>query len=345
MNKAFLYTLLDSVAVSGHEIALQKQVIQEMTPHCDRIMTDYTGNVISVLNPDAPFKVLLTGHIDEIGLIVTNIQSDGFLRVSKVGGIYPGLYPGHQVMVCGRSGIVHGTVVHCAAAEKPVSSPSDLVIDIGAKDEEDARRYVREGDPICPNTHHQEMANGLLSARAIDDRSGVFIILEALKQAREKGCRIGVYAAATVGEETTMRGAHWAAGAVKPDLGIAVDVTFAQDYPGADPNRSGNIRLGRGPALCNSSIVSPRLNELLLACAAEKHIPCQVETYVGHTGTDADRIHFSGTGVATALLSLPIRYMHAPSEVCHLDDIEHAIELLSEFLCSIDEHTDLDPFH
>lgn len=344
MNKDFLYTLLDSMSVSGHEIELQKKVIAEMTPHCDKILTDYTGNVISVLNPDAPFKVLLAGHIDEIGLIVTNIQGDGLLRVTKAGGIRPYVYPGHQVVVHGYAQTVYGSVVRSQATDKAELKPGDLIIDIGAKDAEDARRYVQEGDPIHLNTYHQELLNGYLSARAVDDRGGAFIVLEALKRAKAKGCKIGVYAATTVGEETTMRGAHWAASAVMPNVGIAVDVTYAQDYPGTDPNDSGDVRLGKGPVICNSSIANKKVNELLKTCARNKNIPYQMESFVGRTGTDADRIHFAGSGVVTALLSLPLRYMHSPSEVCHLDDIENSIELLSEFLCSIDENTDIDPF-
>lgn len=345
MNKAFLYTLLDGMSVSGHEISLQKKVIAEMTPHCDRILTDYTGNVICVLNPDAPFKVLLAGHIDEIGLIVTHIQENGLLRVAKSGGIYPRTYPGHQVVVHGYAGKVYGTVVNSRDLDKAELKDGDLHIDIGAKDAADARSYVREGDPVHLNTYHQEMLNGLLCARAVDDRGGAFIILEALKRAKERGCRIGVYAATTVGEETTMRGAYWAGSAIAPNAAIAVDVTFASDCPGTDPKNSGMVKLGGGPVLCNGSIVSRKLNELLMDCAKKNDIPYQLESYMGRTGTDADKIHFSGTGVVTSLLSLPLRYMHSPSEVCHMADIEHSIELLAQLLCTIDEHTDLDPFH
>ncbi len=345
MNQEFLYSLLDSMSVSGHEIPLQKKVIEEMTPYCDEIRTDYTGNVISILNPQASFKVLLAGHIDEIGLIITHIQKDGLLRVAKSGGIRPATYPGHQVLVHGYAGTICGAVVHSKATSKNDLSPNDLYIDIGAKDEDDARRYVQEGDPIHLNTYHHEMINGLLSARAIDDRGGAFIILEALKRARERGCTIGVYAATTVGEETTMRGAHWAGSSVKPDLAIAVDVTFATDYPGADCADSGNIQLGKGPVICNSSMANRKVNELLKSCAREKNIPFQVESFMGRTGTDADKIHFAGDGVVTALLSLPLRYMHAPSEVCSLDDVENSIALLTEFLCRVDASTDFDPFH
>lgn len=344
MNKEFLYKLLDNMSVSGHEIPLQKMVMEEMTPYCDKIETDYTGNVTSILNPDASFKVMLAGHIDEIGLIVTHITSDGLLKVEKVGGIYPAVYPGHQVVIHGYKQKVYGAVINHHDLIKADMKATDLTVDIGAKDRDDARKYVQEGDPVHLNTYHAELLNGLLSARAIDDRGGAFIILEALKRAKEKGCKIGVYATTTVGEETSMRGAHWASSRIKPDVAIAVDVTYAQDYPGTKPEESGDIHLGKGPVICNSSMANAKVNELLKACADAKKIPYQVESFVGRTGTDADKIHFAGEGFVTALLSLPLRYMHSPSEVCHMDDIENAIELLAEFLCNINADTDLNPF-
>jgi len=344
MNKEFFYTMLRTMSVSGHEIELQKKVMEEMAPYCDEILTDYTGNVISVLNPEADFKVLLAGHIDEIGLIVTHIQGNGLIRVTNAGGIRAGVYPGHQVVIYGKKGKVFGTVIYNKAMRKEDLSAHDLMIDIGAKDEANAREYVEEGNPIHLNSYEQEMLNGYLCARAIDDRGGAFIILEALKRAREKGCSIGVYAATTVGEETTMRGAHWAAERVQPQVGIAVDVTYAQDYPGTDPVESGNVRLGYGPVICNSSIANKKVNALLRTCAEKIDVPYQLESFVGRTGTDADRIHFAGSGVTTALLSLPLRYMHSPSEMCSLEDVENSIELLAEFLCTIHKDTDLNPF-
>lgn len=345
MNKEFLYTLLDGMSVSGHEISMQKKVIAEMTPYCDEIRTDYTGNVISILNPDAPFKVLLAAHIDEIGMIVTHIQEDGLLRVGRSGGIRAHTYPGRQVVIYGHSGKIYGTVVDNKDMEKEKLKVGDLYIDIGAKDAADARKYVQVGDPIHADSYHRELLNGYLAARGVDDRGCAYIILEALKRAKEMGCKIGVYAATTVGEETTMRGAYWAASRVKPNLGIAVDVTFASDYPGFDPKDSGSVKLGQGPVICLGSITSKKVNDLLKTCADSKNIPYQVETYMGDTHTDADKIHFAGDGIVTALVSLPLRYMHSPSEVCHMDDIENSIRLLAEFLCSIDENTDLDPFH
>ena len=345
MNKEFLYEMLDTMSVSGHEIGLQKKVIAEMTPYADEIRTDMTGNVICVLNPEADFKVMLCGHIDEIGLIVTHIRPDGLLKVAKAGGIRAGTYPGHQVVVCHAQNKIPGVVIHNEAMTKGELKDKDLIIDIGAKDASDARKLVEEGDPVHLHTYHTELLGGHLCARAIDDRGGAFIVLEALKKAKEMGCTIGVYAATTVGEETTMRGAHWAGSNIMPNVAIAVDVTYAQDYPGTSPEENGNVKLGKGPVICNSSIANKKVNALLKTCAKEKEIPYQVETFIGRTGTDADKIHQAGTGVTTALLSLPLRYMHSPSEVCHMDDIENSIKLLAEFLCRIDENTDLDPFH
>lgn len=345
MSKEFLYTLLDSMSVSGYEIPLQKKVVAEMKPYCDEIRTDYTGNVISILNPQAAFKVMLAAHIDEIGMVVTHIQEDGLLRCAKSGGSFPALYTGHQVVIHGENGKVYGSVVHTRDMDKKELKAEDLYIDIGAKDAADARKYVQEGDPAHLNTYHQEMLNGFLSARGVDDRGCAYIILEALKRAKELGCKIGVYAATTVGEETTGRGSYWVGSNIQPDVAVITDVTYASDYPGMDPKASGEVKLGSGGAICNCSIANQKLNDLLKAVAKENGIPYQMESYTGRTYTDADNLHVTGTGVVTALLSLPLRYMHCPSEVCHMDDIENSIELLARFLCRIDENTDLDPFH
>ena len=343
MNKEFLYEMLDTMSVSGHEIALQKKVIAEMTPYADAIRTDATGNVICVLNPEADFKVMLAGHIDEIGLIVTHVRPDGLLKVAKAGGIRPAVYPGHQVIIHHGDQQIPGVVVLNDAMKGDIKD-KDLIIDIGARDGEDARKFVEEGDPVHLNTYHLQLRNGMLCARGIDDRGGAFIVLEALKKAKEMGCKIGVYAATTVGEETTMRGAYWAGSKVKPNVAIAVDVTYAQDYPGTDPAESGDVKLGGGPVICNSSIANKKLNDLMKACAKKGDIPYQVESFLGRTGTDADKLHQTGEGVTTALLSLPLRYMHSPSEVCQLSDIQHAIDLLAELLCTLNSGVDLDPF-
>ncbi|MFQ9510085.1 MAG: M20/M25/M40 family metallo-hydrolase [Lachnospiraceae bacterium] len=346
MNKQFLHELLSTDSVSGHEIGIQKKVINYMTKFVDEIRTDYTGNVISVVNPDSPVRILLSGHIDEIGLMVTHIQDNGMLKVASVGGIKVREYPGHKVRVCTEKGYVYGMVVTNSSIYKDADlKVSGLIIDIGADSKEEAAKYVRIGDTVIFDTDYRELVDDKICARAIDDRAGAFIILEATKRAKERGCGNGIYCVTSVGEETTMRGASWAAEGVEPTMGIAVDVTYATDYEGTNVADTGDVRLGAGPVLCNSTIISKKINDLLKEAAKRADIPYQVEAAVGRTGTDIDKIHFAGKGVPTSLVSLPLRYMHSPAEMGSYKDIEACINLLTEFLLLVNDNTDLDPFH
>ncbi len=343
MNNDFFFEMLKTSSVSGHEITLQKKVMNYMSGYADSVLTDYTGNVTHVINPQAPFKVMLAGHIDEIGLIITHVLDNGLIKVTNAGGIRPSMYPGHKVVIETNTGPIYGAVLVNSELKGDIKV-EDLSIDIGAHDKKQALEYVQLGNPIRLDTNERLLLNNRVTARAIDDRGGAFICIEALKRAKEYGCKIGVYATTTVGEETSMRGAHWASARIKPNLGIAVDVTFATDYPSTKPWQSGDVKIGGGPVLCNSSIANKKANELLKLVASKYNIPYQIEAFVGRTGTDADKIHTSMEGFNTALVSLPLRYMHAPDELCSLDDIENCIELLARFLCEIDEKTNLDPF-
>lgn len=346
MDKQFFYEMLKTDSVSGDEIKLQKKVLKHYQPIADQQLTDETGNVINVVNPDSPIKVLMSGHIDEIGLVVTGYTNDGFLKVVNAGGIYVSSYLGHQVIVHTKQKEIYGVVVCTRSlAKKSDVTVGDLAIDIGASNQKQASELVHIGDTITFDSHIREMLDGKISARAIDDRGGAFIILEAMKKAKEKGSKIGIYASTSVGEETSMRGAYFAAARVKPTMGIIVDVTYSSDYPGVNDYDSGHVELGKGPVLCCSSIVNKKINEKLKAIACELKIPYQIETFVGRTGTDADKIHFADRGIPVALVSLPLRYMHTPSETCHEEDIQNSIDLIAEFLCQIDETFNLDPFH
>lgn len=344
MNTSFLYEMLSTSSVSGNEIALQKKVIDYMTPIADAIQTDDNGNVISILNPDSKYKIMLAGHIDEIGLMVCAINADGFLEVKNIGGIHKSTYLGHKVRIHTKDGIIFGAVVnsHDLSSKKNLEN-SDLLVDIGASSKEDAKKYVSIGDTITFDTDYHELKNGLITGRALDDRTGAFVVIEALRRAKEKGCKVGLYSATTVGEESNMRGAYWAASRVEPTMAIAVDVTYATDYPGSD--REGDVSLGNGPVLCIAPYISKKMNALLKETADKLHMKLQIETESGYTGTDADKIHFSGKGVPVCLVSIPLRYMHNPDEVVSLQDLEACIELLSEFVASCTEDIDLNPFH
>lgn len=337
MNREFLHSLLMTPSVSGFEEVIQEKAMNYTAAFCDRQITDATGNVIHVLNPDANFKVMLMGHIDEIGFLVTHIEDDGTIKITKNGGVRPGLYIGAPVQIQHGDQTVQGVVAVTSELIKSSEvNAADLTIDIGATDAEQAKRYVSIGDPVCADTTIHELLNDNFSTRALDDRTGAFVVMEALRRAKEKGAVIGAYAATTAGEETSLRGAYWASSAVMPDLAIAVDVTFASDCPGTRPYDSGKVKLGGGPVLCTSSIVNKKVNTLLKEIASEKKIPLQWEVAAGHTGTDADKAHFVGTGIPTALVSIPLRYMHSSVEVGNYQDLEYCIELLSELLVRID---------
>lgn len=345
MDKKFLEEMLATGSVGGHEIKLQKKVIEHMQGISDEIIKDTIGNVIQVLNPDSDVKILLCGHIDEIGLIITSIQDDGYIKVNKVGGVRPLLYLGTHVDIETKDGIVNGVVIADPSLfKKSDIEAKDLSIDIGAKSKEEALRHVHVGDPVFASTTYRYLLNDRMAARAFDDRIGAFIILEALKKAKAKGAKVGVYAATTVGEETTAHGAYWASQKVKPTLAIAVDVTYTSDYHGVDSSVSGEVALDKGPVLCKGAMISEKINALLEDSAKELGISLQYEVAGGKTMTDADKIHFTNDGVPVALVSIPLRYMHSSIETLSLKDVKDIIDLLAEFLVRYDKDIDLDPF-
>ena len=345
MNEDFLMELLHSDSVSGSETEIEKKIYDHMRPIADSVSVDEMGTVTAVLNPDAPFRVLMTGHADEIGLMVTAVTPEGFLKVTNIGGVYATCYPGHKVRVHTKNGIVYGAVVNTRElCKKEDLKASDLTIDIGAIDKEDALKAVSLGDTVNFDTDVRELLNGRITARAMDDRVGAYIAMEALTIAKQKGVSIGVYAASTTGEETTGNGAYFTASRVRPNIAIAVDVTYTSDYAGIDTGLTGDISVGKGPVICNNPSIHKKVNEKLLEAAAKLGLSVQIEAANGRTGTDGDIIHRTGLGVPFALVSIPLRYMHCPDEVGSLKDIQDCAELLAQFLCDCTEDMNLKPF-
>ncbi len=345
MKQEILLEMLKTPSVSGYEQALQKKVMTYMETICDYIYTDVTGNVISVLNKDKEMKVLLCGHVDEIGFLITNITQDGMLKVTNCGGIRSILYLGTQVQIMTKQGRVPGVITTSSMMEKSNQlTASDLYVDIGVTSKEEALQYVMIGDPVCAATSTVNLLNQRISGRGLDDRIGAFIVMEATRLAKEKGCKQGVYCATTVGEETSMRGAYHASNDVKPSCAIIVDVTYASDYPGVDGNSTGEAKLEGGPVLCKSSLVNDKLNERFMDIAKRLEIPIQWEVAPGKTSTDGDIVHFSNGGVPIALLSIPLRYMHSSVETASYKDIEMIIQLLAQFLYELEDDFCFDPF-
>ena len=345
MDKEFLMELLCSNSVSGSETEIEKKIYDHMKPIADTVSVDEMGTVTAAVNPDAPFRVLMTGHADEIGLMVTAVTEDGFVKVTNIGGVYATTYPGHKVRIHTQKGIVYGAVLNTRElAKKEELKASDLTIDIGAIDKADALKAVSLGDPVNFDTDVRELLNGRITARAMDDRVGAYIVMEALKIAKEKGVSIGVYAASTTGEETTGTGAYFTASRVRPNIAIAVDVTYATDYEGMDKWKGGEVFVGKGPVLCHSPSIHKKVNQRLLAAAEKLNMAVQIEAANGRTYTDGDIMHHTCLGVPFALVSIPLRYMHCPDEVGSLKDIQDCAELLAQFLCDCTEDMDLKPF-
>lgn len=354
MNRDFLTTLLNTVSVSGNEEANQLNALAFARSFAHEQYVDAVGNAISVVNPDAACRVLLCGHMDEIGFRVTHIDDKGFVHVQKAGVVRPKLYVGapmqiiHEAVEDGQTvwRKVDGVgAVDDELLKKEDMKDSDLLIDIGANSREEAAALVGVGDSVCADTQVRELLNDRFCCRALDDKTGAFIILEAARLAAERGATCGIHANTAVGEETTGRGAYFAAANVKPSCAIIVDVTWASDAPGGDPASSGEVKLGGGPVLCKSGMTNKAMNRLFEQIAAEKGIPLQYEVAGGKTHTDGDTALKTGAGVPVALVSVPLRYMHSSVEVGSWRDIEYCVELIAEYLCRIDETFDYRPIH
>lgn len=346
MKRQFLYDMLECPSVSGQEIPIQELIQSYMKPVCDTILHDSSSTSVVVIHPDAACKVMLCAHADEIGFYVNRICENGCLNVIKAGGVHSVLYLGTHVQVINEKGIFHGVVVsYCDLEQKENVLDSDLHIDMGFHDRKDALQYVNIGDTVCSSMTYQELANNCIAGRAIDDKGGVFIIMEAIRRAKEKGTLCGMYGASTSGEETTRRGAYYASSLVKPTCAIIVDVTFASDTVGAENNEGGDIALSKGPVLCKSSTVNANMNKKMVDIAERLHIPYQWEVTPGYTHTDGDTIFMNNEGIPICLVSLPLRYMHSSIETANWNDIEYAITLISEFLVEMNETFSFLPYN
>lgn len=301
------------------------------------VYSDTHGNSFAVINPNGSPKVMLAGHIDEIGLMVTYIDDSGYLYFTGIGGWDTQVLPGQRVNIKTGTGLVSGVIgrrpIHLLSVEerKKVVEFSDLWIDIGAKNKEDASTIVSIGDPAVIQYGMESLMNNMLVGRGFDDRIGAYVVLEALRLLSEMGADMAVYAVATAQEEIGTRGAKTSVYGINPDIGIAVDVGFATDTPGAlvDKKKVGDIKMGEGPVIVRGANINPVLFEMFTKTAESERIPFQVEACPGVTGTDARDIQATRQGVPTALIGIPNRYMHSPCELIHLHDVDHASKLIA----------------
>ncbi len=352
MNKeslSFLKELMRQPSPSGFEIPAQKVIKNRLKILADKVKTDVHGNVIGILNEKAPLKVMLAGHVDEIGLMITHIDDKGFIYFAMIGGMDPMVIVGQRVCIMAKQGMVRGVI-----GRKPIHliepgernkelKITELWIDIGARDKQDALKAVAVGDPIVITPDFIEMRNGLVSSRAFDDRTGAWVVVEVLRALKGRKLNVAVYAVSTVQEEVGLRGAHTSAYHIHPDAGIAVDVGFASDCPGVDPKKVGDIALGKGPILHVGANINPVLGKLMVATAKKNRIRYQMQAEPRGTGTDANAIQLARGGCATALVSIPNRYMHTPVEVVSLKDMDASVALITETLLAMKSNASFVP--
>jgi putative aminopeptidase FrvX len=335
-----LKRLLSAVGPSGDEGVPARAWRAEARSFADEVRADLIGNSFAVLNGSGP-RILLAGHIDEIGLMVSHIDDRGYLFISTIGGWDSQVLVGQRVRLLGRQGELIGVIgkkpIHLLKPDErsKVTAVDSLWIDIGVSSREAAEQLVAVGSVGVIEAPIVELPNGRIVSRAIDNRIGAFTVLEALRLLSVDRPTATVAAVATVQEEITMDGAATAAFSFQPDLAIAVDVTFATDHPDSDQRRWGNVTLGGGPVLSRGSANSAAVYRRLLELAARDTIPFTLQITPDYTATDADAIHRSRGGVPSAVVSIPNRYMHSPNEMIQLSDVQHAAQLIAAFVRSI----------
>lgn len=345
--REFLIRLLETPSPSGYERPIQDVVREYVRPFADRVTTDLHGNVTACKNPSAPLRVMFAGHCDQIGMVVTHINDQGFIYAQTIGGWDPQQLIGSRMHIWTASGPVNAVIsrkpIHLLTDDerKQITKLEDLWLDIGAKNKAEAAEIVRIGDPVTFQLGFQEMRNGLANSPAMDNKVGCWVVIEALRRATNLKC--GVYAVSTVAEEIGLRGAQTAAFSVDPQVGIAVDVTHATDCPTIDKRQQGEIAIGGGPVIFRGPNMNPPVTERLMKLAKDKEIPFQPAASGRAVPNDANALQINRAGVATGLVSIPNRYMHSCVEVISLDDIDRAADLLAAFVSGLNGDEDFTP--
>lgn len=344
----FLKRLLRTPGPSGDEAAVAKIWRDEAKGFADKVYTDVRGNSYALITGDGP-RVLLAGHIDEIGLMVSYIDESGFLYFAPIGGWDPQVLVGQRVRLLSHAGEVIGVIgkkpIHLIKSEErsQVTTIERMWIDIGVNSRDEALEYVRIGCVGVIDAPVYEMPHGRIVSRSIDNRVGAFTVLEALRLLSEDRPAASVVAVATTQEEITFAGAAAAAFSFDPQVAIVVDVTFTTDHPESNKHQQGDVKLGGGPVLARGSANSPLVYARLLEVAEHSEIAYTVQINPSYTGTDADAIHKTRSGVATGVISIPNRYMHSPNEMIALADLEASAQLIAAFVRSITSAEDFLP--
>jgi putative aminopeptidase FrvX len=339
----FLRTLVNTPSPTGHEARGQRVWLDYAKKFADKTYSDAYGNCVAVLNPGAPTRLMLAAHADEIAMAVNYIDAEGFIYVRRMGGIDAAITKAQRVNIHTRNGPVRAVVgnvaPHLTRQEGDPKPPKihDLFLDIGAASKQEAEGIVAIGDPITLVDEFELLRGDLAIARAFDNRIGTFAVAETLRLLKESRAKLNVEicAVANVQEEVGLLGARQIAYSLKPDTALVVDVTHATDYPTVSKAQHGDIKVGGGPALTHGGCNHPEIVKRLEAVAAKKKITLQHEAMSATSGTDTDVIFWTRGGIASALISLPNRYMHSPVELVNLKDLEQIPELMAAFALSL----------
>lgn len=346
----FLKDLTEAPSPSGFEQPAAR-VFREFTEkYADSVETNVMGSVHALLkgSADGP-SVMLAGHIDEVGMMVNYITPEGFLAFKAIGGVDAAILPGMRVDVHTKTEVLRGVMgrmpIHLIDEDqrKSVTKLEKLFIDLGLPAER-VKELVRVGDPITYGVGFETFGDGMAVSRAFDDKMGAYICARVLEEVKKAGGAPGdVIAAATVQEELGLRGGHTSAYGVDPVVGIALEVGHATDYPDVDKRNHGEAACGKGPIIARGANINPVVFDLLIAAAEKAGVAYQIGAEPRGTGTDANAIQLSRGGKAAALVSVPLRYMHTPTEVLALSDIEDSVALLTRFVLDLDPKTDFTP--
>jgi len=348
----FFKAIVNAPSPSGFEEPAAEVYRGYTMAFADKVETSVHGSVWAVINPKAKMKVMLAGHMDEIGFIVVYVSDEGLVYFSKIGGHDTMIPLGQRVWIHTENGKVPGVIgrkpIHMLEGTEKEKRPElyDMWIDIGAANKEEGDKMVGVGDCVTYQWEFAHLAGDRVTARGFDNKMGAFVVAEALRLLKEEGGldpEVGVYATATVQEEIGLRGARTSAYAIDAQSGLAVDVDFAIDHPGLSKTRYGQADMGKGPTVTRGANINPTVFKMVKQAAEEDKIAIQLQADGGGTGTDANAMQLNRSGMATGLVGVPIRYMHTPCETLCLADVETCARLMAGYCRRVKPNTDFVP--
>ncbi|AYN04450.1 M42 family metallopeptidase [Flavobacterium sp. 140616W15] len=340
----FLESYLNNASPTGYESDGQKIWMDYLKPYVDTFITDTYGTAVGVINPDAPYKVVIEGHADEISWYVNYITDDGLIYVIRNGGSDHQIAPSKRVNIHTKNGIVKGVfgwpAIHTRLRDKEETPKiSNIFIDLGCETKEQVEKMgVHVGCVITYPDEFMILNENKFVCRAIDNRMGGFMIAEVARLLHENKVKLpfGLYITNSVQEEVGLRGAEMITKTIKPNVAIVTDVCHDSTTPMIEKKIEGDTKIGLGPVITYAPAVQNNLRELIIDAAEANKIPFQRLASSRVTGTDTDAFAYSNGGVASALISLPLRYMHTTVEMVHRDDVENVIKLIYESLLKIE---------